>query len=652
MGKYDLTNQLTPIQSTFVDPGVAAFKEAAGIYRKSYDQNKDAYNLSKRVTAQMELMPNDESLRGQFTGNIDQTFQDIISNGNFEDAELAVQNAVEYITTDNTVLTSRKNYAEYAKEEALLEQFGPSGVLDFNKNRRETFQTVTEDENGNPVVNSYKENMEQKENYFNQMKLMSDGISPSGNTWAEELGPMIKYGNWKGVTNAKIEKIVNGLYDAYKSDKIGDQDFRRLTQIEGMSEQQAKEDIIERFMGAAAGQEGVVRTISGMTANPTNSANITPIDVPLSPLNKYLQQGGKYEMPFDEYLAMHGGEGNEGRVPRSVNYKQDGIVFDYTKQMNDGQKAEISRFLMDNDLAVDEESALELVAPVLKFNQLYKANKHDEALEVAIELGYMNRNDGFDVDKANDIERLGTTLSTFTNTAALANMGSFLDVTDVSGDFIPNTGTNTQTIGASFVTEGMLRFNKDEMNEIANQMDWGTVGSALGWDVDMLPGTSVDIENKVGLDGKPLFVEREDEDGNPFWYTSATYKTDFNTSKESAVYNVRNTESNYGKNDGELAKSSGQVVAMKALRVDKSAMFSNRISKANLPKTAVAKSVYKQFAEDLISVTTANGGNSNDYLQLLTNLEATILTTLQSNKAATKEELKSEIFRSIPLLRR
>ena len=139
MGKYDISRSLTPVQSTFVDPGLDTFKEAAMIYRKTYDQNKDAYNLSKRVTAQMELMPGDEKsgLRDQFTNTIDNTFATIVNTGNFEDAEMAVQNAVDFITTDKTVLQARKNSAEYLKEEALIEQFGPSGVLDFNQNLRE-----------------------------------------------------------------------------------------------------------------------------------------------------------------------------------------------------------------------------------------------------------------------------------------------------------------------------------------------------------------------------------------------------------------------------------------------------------------------------------------------------------------------------------
>ena len=217
MGKYDISRSLTPVQSTFVDPGLDTFKEAAMIYRKTYDQNKDAYNLSKRVTAQMELMPGDEKagLRDQFTNTIDNTFATIVNTGNFEDAEMAVQNAVDFITTDKTVLQARKNSAEYLKEEALIEQFGPSGVLDFNKNARENFTTVTTDDQGAPIVNSYKEQMEKKEDYFTLMKNMVSGIAPDGRPWSETIGNLTQYGNMKGVSQGKVQRIVDKLYEAY-----------------------------------------------------------------------------------------------------------------------------------------------------------------------------------------------------------------------------------------------------------------------------------------------------------------------------------------------------------------------------------------------------------------------------------------------------
>lgn len=87
------------------------------------------------------------------------------------------------------------------------------------------------------------------------------------------------------------------------------------------------------------------------------------------------------------------------------------------------------------------------------------------------------------------------------------------------------------------------------MNIIANGMEWGTVGSAVGWDIDMFPFTDVDAENQLRADGKPMFRYEEDEKGNSYWYMDAVYKTDANVSKDAAVYDLRNTETKYAEND-------------------------------------------------------------------------------------------------------
>lgn len=643
MGKYDISRSLTPVQSTFVDPGLDTFKEAAMIYRKTYDQNKDAYNLSKRVTAQMELMPGDEKagLRDQFTNTIDNTFATIVNTGNFEDAEMAVQNAVDFITTDKTVLQARKNSAEYLKEEALIEQFGPSGVLDFNKNARENFTTVTTDGQGAPIVNSYKEQMEKKEDYFTLMKNMVSGIAPDGRPWSETIGNLTQYGNMKGVSQGKVQRIVDKLYEAYVGDKAGDQDFRRLTQIEGMSESQAKEDIVRRLVGAAAPQVGTVRTISGMKENSNMNTDGTPItNSVISPLNSYLQNTEKQAVSFDELLAMSGGV--EGRIPGSFAYNQDGIMINYATQLSDPEKAKVADYLIRTGVVSNPEKATEMIGPLAEFRSYAEAGETDKAFEVGIELGFMNRKDGYDVQKANKINELANQVSILTNTDALNNMGSLLNVAGVRGDFVPNTGTNMKTVGSSFLVDGTLRFNEDQMNQIGEQMGWGKIGRFN----DMF---NTDVDNIEGVDGNPMFRREEDEKGTPYWYMDAVYKTDFSTSKEAAVFDVRNTESQYGDYDVQMSNSSGDVMLMKKIKQGRYSTFSNDIGRiAGLSNTSVVNDVYEEYAEALINYTTRLGGTSNDYSQILMMVEKAIIDLTKTNKNPSKQEVQQAVAQVLP----
>lgn len=643
MGKYDISRSLTPVQSTFVDPGLETFKEAAMIYRKTYDQNKDAYNLSKRVTAQMELMPGDEKvgLRDQFTNTIDTTFSNIVNTGNFEDAEMAVQNAVDFITTDKTVLQARKNSAEYLREEALIEQFGLSGVLDFNKNARENFTTVTTNENGEPIVNSYKEQMEKKEDYFALMKNMVSGIAPDGRPWSETIGNLTEYGNQQGVSQGKVQRIVNKLYEAYKGDKAGDQDFRRLTQIEGMSEGQAKEDIIRRLVGAASPQVGNIRQISGMRENSNLNSNGTPITSSvISPLNALLQSTEKQAVSYEEILAMSGGV--EGRIPASFAYNQDGIMINYATQLSDAEKSKVSDFLMKNDLAADSQDAMEMIGPLAEFQNYYASGDVDKALEIGIDLGYMTREEGFSIPIANQLSQVANNVSMLTNADALNNMGSLLNVEGVRGDFIPNTGTNTQTVGASFLVDGVLRFNEDQMNQIGESMGWGKVGNFN----DMF---NTDVDNIEGVDGKPMFRREENDKGIPYWYMDATYKTDFSTSKEASVYDIRNTETRYGDNDVQLSEASNDVVMMKKIKQGRYSHFSNTITKQpGLSNKAMVKKVYNDYAKNLVRYTTQLGGTSNDYTTILMMVEKAIIDVTKTNSNPSKSQLEEAIQKVLP----
>ncbi len=647
MGKYDISRSLTPVQSTFVDPGLDTFKEAAMIYRKTYDQNKDAYNLSKRVTAQMDLMPGDEKmgLRDQFTNTIDDTFSSIVNTGNFEDAEMAVQNAVDFITTDKTVLQARKNSAEYLREEALIEQFGPSGVLDFNKNLRENFTTVTADEDGNQVVNSYKEKMEKKEDYFTYMKDMVSGIAPDGRPWSETIGNLTKYGNEQGVKSGKVERIANKLYEAYISDKVGDQDSRRLTQIEGMSEGQAKEDIIRRLVGAASPQVGTVRTISGMRENANLNSDGTPksIEGTVSHYNSLLQSLTKQEVSFDEVLAMTGAA--EGRIPGSFAYSQDGITLNYASQLSEGELTKISDFLINSKIASDFDHATEMIGPLAEFKQALVVDDIDKAHEIAIDLGFMTKKGGYNLAIGNEILEAANNVSKLTNTNALTNMGGLLDVEGVRGDFIPNSGKNTQTVGTSFLIDGVLRFNKDQMNIIANGMEWGTVGSAVGWDIDMFPFTDVDAENQLRADGKPMFRYEEDEKGNSYWYMDAVYKTDANVSKDAAVYDLRNTETKYAENDEYLKAALTDVITMKNIKRQRQSDFSTSLLNSNVGNVSRLGRTYHNVASQLVQITTSQGGTSLDYNQYLKKLENELLKLVKTNNNPSQSQIDEAVLK-------
>jgi hypothetical protein len=501
MGKYDITGALSPVQSTFVDPGLATFKEAALLHRKNYDANKDAYNLTKRVVGQMQLMPGDEDsgLRDEFAGIIDQSFEQIIESGAYEDADMAVQNAVSFITSDKTVLQAQQNAAEYLKEEALIDQYGPSGVLDFNKNARETFTTKGTDEEGNEITNSYRENMEMKEGYAEFMTNLVAGIAKDGSPWmsdrygisADQLGQYLSYGNSSGVSQSKMERVVEDLYDTYIEDKVGDQDYRRLRDIHDMSDPEIKANIINRMKTIGQSQVGNVSTLSGLKDIDTSGGGQSPLSKGIisDPYTRFLLNKEKGRVDPATYGTMTGL--GEGAVPNSFAISgQDNIMLEFATQMSDSKKKNIATELVNGGYAETVDEALSLLPSFLSFLVAEEGGKPEQAAMHAENLGFDYEN----YESKTTLQGASKWLKGQIDQATLDHMGGMLKLTDVSGFFIPNSGTsyNAEMIGGSLIVDGRYGFTEDQMNTMADQMGAGHVGAwFFGWDP-----SGDDIENQ------------------------------------------------------------------------------------------------------------------------------------------------------------
>jgi len=520
MGKYDITGALSQVQSTFVDPGLATFKEAAMMHRKNYDTNKDAYNLTKRVVGQMQLMPGDEDsgLRDEFAGVIDQSFEQIISSGAYEDADMAVQNAVSFITSDKTVLQAQQNAAEYLQEESLIDQYGPSGVLDFNKDSRATFTTKGVDQEGNETVNAYRENMEMKEGYAAFMTDLVSGIAKDGSPWmsdkygvsADQVGQYLSYGSSSGVSASKMERIVNDLYDTYKEDKVGDQDYRRLRDIHDMSEADIKNDIINRMKAIGRKQVGNVSTLSGMKDMAPSGQNKKLQSLTLDNWTKSILNKGPQRIDPSTFQSMTGL--GDGSVPNSVAISgQSGIVLDFASQMPNSTKNQIATALVDGGIAGDNNEAMTMVGPLLNFLVAEEAGKSDLSAALATQLGF----DYSDPNSKEMLRTISTRLKTVVDQSTLDNMGNILNATNVTGSFRPNMGSsyNSEMIGGSLIVDGRYLFNEEEMNNMADQTGAGHVGAwFFGWDP-----SGDDIENMKDASGNSLWQSEGEIDGTEYW---------------------------------------------------------------------------------------------------------------------------------------
>jgi hypothetical protein len=601
MSKYDLTNQLSPVQSTFVDPGLNTFKEAALTYRKTYDQNKDAYNLTKRVIAELELMPGDEKmgLKDEFGNNINQIFEDIISTGAYEDAELAVQNAVSYLTSDKTITQARKNAAEYKRDQLMIEQFGPSGVLDFNKNLGETFTTVSDDGEGNKQINRYDSKMEAKEDQIAVMTNLVSGIASDGRPWSSVIGDYLQYGNSSGVSKSKVERIVNDLYEAYIQGKAGDQDKRSLGAINGLSDEGAKADIIRRMQAIASKQVGNVTTLSGIQQSAGSKAQQNS-QLYQDPFSSAMLSGDTF-LNYTDFLKVSGN--NEGSIPNSINVTGgSNLVLKYAKQFNEDQLASITNALVTEGLASNPGAAQELIDPLLNYKNAIESNQLSTALKIAQSLGYMENAASLNVnsDQHKALFGIGKAIEGQVGTEQLKQMGAIIKggEADISS-FVINTdnsgGKNSTAVGGNLEVDGTIYRNEEQMNNLAAQNGWDNVHTGI-WDADFGNSSWTAINNMTDAAGNLLFREST-IDGVKYWSYGATYAVPYTDMNADHLASEFYGTTNVAEGVGERASTRSNTSTMIAIETEYEPIANANIQAAT--SIPVYKDIYKQGAQEL-----------------------------------------------------
>jgi hypothetical protein len=242
-----------PTGNLFVDPNiklvapelpVEEMKYVWDTKQKIYDKNlEDVTKIgmlaenTKGAIGDTDLVKNTVSEYGNMIGNISQS-------GDFENQTLAVNSLAKKYFTDPRIQQFNKNYllqeAEAAHRNKLIEQ--GKIPLDFNEKTRNTFQSIGTDENGNQIFQTYTPGVEEKGNWEGQMQQLVAGIA--GDTW--DIPPSIwrdkdnaatimaiRQGRGGGVSQQKIEKLVNALLPTYiNATAEGRQHLRAYSELE------------------------------------------------------------------------------------------------------------------------------------------------------------------------------------------------------------------------------------------------------------------------------------------------------------------------------------------------------------------------------------------------------------------------------------
>ena len=553
MSKYDIISGMSEYKSTFTDPGIQNFKEVAKIYRETYDKNEEATNLMLKTVNQMDLTEGDDAagLRDVIRNNITNQLGSVIEQGNYEDASLAVNNSYRYLTSDMTVIQAQKNAAERKKDKEYIQQFGMDGVVDFNDGLGATFQTVNPDGS----LNKYESQMEIMKDYAGRMQSLLGNIAGDGGSLGPEYGDLnadqindyIRYGKVSGVSQKKLDRVVNKLYETYLGTAEGAQDYRRLTQTGArLQPVDAKADILRRFSAVGAPQVGRDATYNyqfgdgvfsagpgagGSDAGSTYSLATAVMSGAgsLPPAAFATATGTNYD-PKSNSVAVAYGDNTPIMLTAAQNYSE--------SELN-----KLNQIYSNLGIGAEGMDTKDLTESIMMAT--------GAGMEAKDAIAFIHRESGVKIPEA-QYNSLVTTVKDNVLNEKLRNMGTGFTA-GFSGSFTPYTNQRAITTGVGTVVQpGRYRVTKDELNRMAGKMGLGFIG------LDLRPGVR-DIDNIKDAQGNKIFTKVETDDGT--FYEFDGYSAPVNMMDETVFSNVSRYDmgqANYDKQKPQLRAQHNQ----------------------------------------------------------------------------------------------
>jgi len=281
---------------TFKDP-ISLIPDDLGLVRtakmirdtREYNRFDTDNIYSMLNTAQ--VAPGDEWIINDLHETVDSNLGEVVSSGKYFGATNAVAQSVSALKNSKGLKLASQSWANYQEgkkiEKEIMAKTG--GALNFSDNKWKTHSSYYRDENGKWIENVFQPQVEKEENYNQEMitligKINADSGGINFKKYKVNPGDIRDFiSNPKGISKDKAKRIALSLVDAYTNGHIGDQDFRKLTQLDinpstgnFYTEEEALDDISQRLIDIASRQVYWTESVSQLPKGSTGSGNTTP----------------------------------------------------------------------------------------------------------------------------------------------------------------------------------------------------------------------------------------------------------------------------------------------------------------------------------------------------------------------------------------
>lgn len=212
----------------------------AKMIRDTREYNRfDTDNLYSMLNT-ATVAPGDEWIINSLYDEVNKNLGDVVSSGKYFGATNAVAKSVSALKNSKGLKLASQSYAAYEEskkmEDQLNAQYGSS--LNFSEKKWQTHSSYYQDENGKWVDNVFDYDVQRELDYNAEMIQLIGNINADsgGVSFAKyKVNPgdirdfMI---DSKGISKEKAKRVALALADAYLNGATGQQDYRKLTELD------------------------------------------------------------------------------------------------------------------------------------------------------------------------------------------------------------------------------------------------------------------------------------------------------------------------------------------------------------------------------------------------------------------------------------
>ncbi len=226
--------------------------ESAKVFQDRFDKNVSDLDQLELLALEDQVLQADQGIKDDVINNLRGEIDSIASsNTGFENAGRQIAALAKGFVGNEQRRAALSNFQAVQDANAQIAELGPN-ALDFNPS--EGFSTLDKDGNirlFNPQVEARLQYDKRKEGLFD--KLTAD--VREGRITQSEVDGILKVGTYRGISDSKVKNYVDDAFARYTSTAEFDQELRKLTELEGHSEEDATEIIKDSLL--SVGRERV-----------------------------------------------------------------------------------------------------------------------------------------------------------------------------------------------------------------------------------------------------------------------------------------------------------------------------------------------------------------------------------------------------------